>query len=152
MNSVGGVIGLPITITSHQSRLTAALAAQRCASRISSLHSHQALRVCRLAFRTPAFAKLRRGRLSSSSKAVVSSKDWLNSGDNDCGDLENDGNSLTASSIVEGPFLPMRKKPDERGPYLVIKTNITMVETTNGRFRGFRRIRFSPNNEHFEFC
>jgi hypothetical protein len=30
----------------------------------------------------------------------------------------------------------MRKKPDARGPYLVIKTNITTVETTNGRFRG----------------
>jgi hypothetical protein len=49
-------------------------------------------------------------------------------------DLNNDGNSLTDSSIVEGPFLPMRKKPDARGPYLVIKTNITTVETTNGRF------------------
>jgi len=88
----------------------------------------------------------------SSSETVFSSKDWLNPGDNDCGDLDNDGNRLTASSIVEGPFLPMRKKPDARGPYLVIKTNITMVETTNGRFRGFRRICFSPNNEHFEFC
>jgi hypothetical protein len=72
--------------------------------------------------------------------AVIGSKDWLNSGDNDYGDLDNDGNSLTASSIVEGPFLPMRKKPDARGPYLVIKSNITTVETTNGRFRGFRRI------------
>jgi hypothetical protein len=60
--------------------------------------------------------------------------------DNDYGDLDNDGNSLKASSIVEGPLLPMRKKPDARGPYLVIKTNTTTVETTNGRFRGFRRI------------
>ena len=34
----------------------------------------------------------------------------------------------------------MRKKPDTRGPYPVIKTNTTTVETTNGRFRGFRRI------------
>jgi hypothetical protein len=34
----------------------------------------------------------------------------------------------------------MRKKPDARGPYLVIETTITTVETTNGRFRGFRRI------------
>jgi len=34
----------------------------------------------------------------------------------------------------------MRKKPEARGPYLLVKTNITTVETTNGRFRGFRLI------------
>jgi hypothetical protein len=84
------------------------------------LYSHRALRVWSLAFRTPAFAQglSRRkpcgggataGRtsassvepLSSSSKAVVSSKDWLNSGYKDYGDLDNDGNSLTASSGEE---------------------------------------------------
>jgi hypothetical protein len=63
-------------------------------------------------FVLPPSPSLRRGRPSSSSKAVVSSKDWLNPGDKDYGDLDNDGNSLTASSIVEGPFLPMRTKPD----------------------------------------
>ena len=73
-------------------------------------------------------------------KRLLAAKDWLKPGDNDYGDLDNGGNSLTASSIVEGPFLPTRKKPDARGPYLVIKTNITTVETTNDRFRGFRRI------------
>ena len=67
-------------LTNHFSLLTAASAAQQCASRISSLHSHQALCVWRLAFVLPPSPSLRRGKLSSFSKAVVSSKDWLNSG------------------------------------------------------------------------
>src|ERR1700756_524046 len=75
-------------LTNHVSPLTAALAAQVCFQDLV------------LAF-SPGASRLEFRISYSSSKAVVSRKDWLNSGYNDYGDLDNDGNSLTASSGEE---------------------------------------------------